>query len=56
MMSMFVSAADVPVGLSNVVSIAWEGESYWAIKRDGTVTRWGTGQGRHNDRPQIGQH
>jgi hypothetical protein len=44
MKSMFVFSTDVPAGLSNVVSIAMEGESYWAIKQDGTVTRWGNDQ------------
>ncbi|PYI87956.1 MAG: hypothetical protein DME26_04525 [Verrucomicrobia bacterium] len=34
---------DVPAGLNNVVSIAVEGNSSWAIKRDGTATRWGNG-------------
>ena len=32
---------DVPAGLNNVVSIAIEGDANWAIKRDGTVTKWG---------------
>jgi hypothetical protein len=32
---------DVPVGLSNAVSIAVEGNSCWAIRRDGTVAMWG---------------
>jgi len=36
-----ITASDVPAGLSNVVSIALEGESYWAMKQDGTVTQWG---------------
>jgi len=31
----------VPAGLNNVVSIAIEGDANWAIKRDGTVTKWG---------------
>jgi len=31
----------IPRGLTNVVSIAVEGSSCWAIKRDGTVSRWG---------------
>ena len=44
MMSSIVSSTDVPAGLSNVVSIALEGESYWAIKQDGTVARWGNDQ------------
>jgi hypothetical protein len=32
---------NVPAGLSNVVSIALEGNSCWAIRRDSTVARWG---------------
>lgn len=32
---------NVPPGLSNVISIAIEGGSSWAIRRDGTVARWG---------------
>ena len=35
---------DVPVGLSNVISITVEGSSCWAIKRNGTVARWGNDQ------------
>ena len=42
-----VFSTDVPEDLSNVVSVALEGQSYWAIKRDGTVTQWG------NDEDQI---
>jgi len=34
---------NVPAGLSNVVSIAVEGNSCWAFRRDGTVARWGNG-------------
>jgi len=41
MISPFVTSVDVPAGLSNVVSIALEGDSYWAIKQDGTVKQWG---------------
>lgn len=32
---------EVPAGLSNVVSIAVAGNSCWAIRRDGSVARWG---------------
>ena len=41
MRSMFVTSMDVPAGLSNVVSIAFQSESYWAVKQGGTVTQWG---------------
>lgn len=38
----WLGAKDVPVGLSNVVSVAAENDnSFWAIKRDGTVAVWG---------------
>ena len=39
---------EVPIGLSNVFSIAFEGNSCWAIKRDGTVTRWGNDEDEAN--------
>jgi hypothetical protein len=32
---------EVPAGLSNVISISAEGNSCWAVRRDGTVARWG---------------
>ncbi len=35
---------DIPPGLSNVVSVAVEGDNFWAIRRDGTVVRWGRGE------------
>ena len=34
---------DVPAGLSNGVSIAIEGNVCWAIRHDGTVVSWGSG-------------
>jgi len=38
----WLGAKDVPVGLSNVVSVAAENDnSFWAIKRDGSVAVWG---------------
>jgi len=38
----WLGAKDVPIGLSNVVSVAAENDnSFWAIKRDGTVAVWG---------------
>lgn len=37
----FIGGNNVPAGLSNVVSIAVAGNSCWAIRRDGTVARWG---------------
>ena len=37
-------ASDLPVGVTNVVSIAVEGNSCWAIRRDGRVIRWGNDQ------------
>jgi hypothetical protein len=36
----------VPIGLSNIVSIAAEGGACWAIKRDGSVARWEGGDDR----------
>jgi hypothetical protein len=41
MQSMFVFSTDVPAGLSNVVSLAFEGQSYWGIRQDGSVKQWG---------------
>lgn len=41
-LSSWPGVTDVPVGLSNVVSITAEGGSFWAIKRDGTVANWGS--------------
>ena len=41
-------AKNVPIGLSNVVSVAVEGNSCWAIKHDGTVARWGDDQDNAN--------
>src|SRR5262249_50101487 len=38
----------IPPGLSNVTSIAIEGSSSWAIRRDGTVARWGTDEDEAN--------
>jgi alpha-tubulin suppressor-like RCC1 family protein len=38
----------VPAGLSNVVSIGVHGHSYWAIKRNGTVVRWGMDGDKQN--------
>jgi Regulator of chromosome condensation (RCC1) repeat len=32
---------DIPPGLSNVVSVAVEGQNFWAVRRDGTVVGWG---------------
>jgi hypothetical protein len=37
----FDGGRDMPAGLSKVVSIAMEGSSNWAIRRDGSVARWG---------------
>ena len=34
---------EVPAGLADVISISVGGNSCWAIKRDGTVVRWGGG-------------
>lgn len=42
---------DVPAGLSNVVSISSAGGSFWAIKRDGTVSNWGSWE--KNDQNQA---
>ena len=36
--------SDAPAGLSNVVKVAVEGNSCWAIRRDGTVVQWGGDQ------------
>jgi len=35
---------DVPPGLSDVARVFTEGNSCWAVKRDGTVVRWGAGE------------
>jgi hypothetical protein len=40
--STFPPEERIPEGLSNVVSVAWEGSAWWAIKRDGSVTEWGS--------------
>ena len=33
---------ELPINLSNVVSVTAAGDCYWAIHRDGTVIRWGS--------------
>lgn len=44
----FYGKSEMSVGLTNVASIALEGNSAWAIRKDGTVAQWGNDQDEAN--------
>ena len=44
----FQGGNDIPSGLTNVISIAAEGGSYWSIRADGSMARWGNEQDEEN--------